>query len=102
MASSDLVLFHVLRLKRLVPEGLLKQRLAAAETRGVPLEEVLRVSRDVDPVTLSQALEARARHARRCSACGEATYLQPGQTGATTPCERCGGALLPRTSGGRA
>jgi NADH pyrophosphatase NudC (nudix superfamily) len=101
VASSDLALFHVLRMKRLVPEALLKERLAAARTRGVPLEEVLRVARDLEPPALARALEARARHARRCAACGEATYLQPGQTGATTPCERCGGALLPRPSSGR-
>lgn len=98
MASRDLALFHALRMKRAAPEEVLRQRLAAAEARGVPLEEVLRVFRDVDPATLARAVEALARHARRCSACAEVTYLQPGQTGATTPCERCGGALLPRST----
>lgn len=101
MPSSDLALFHVLRMRRLLPEAVLQERLQASTTRGVPLEEVLRVRRDLAPEVLAQALEVRARQGRRCEACGETTYLQPNQTAAATPCERCGGALLARGMSGR-
>ncbi|MCW8137809.1 MAG: hypothetical protein KIT58_02795, partial [Planctomycetota bacterium] len=99
MPSSDLALFHVLRMRRLLPEAVLQERLQASTTRGVPLEEVLRVRRDLAPEVLAQALEVRARQGRRCEACGETTYLQPNQTVTATPCERCGGALMARSSG---
>jgi NADH pyrophosphatase NudC (nudix superfamily) len=101
VASSDLTLYHVLRMRRLLPEALLDERLRAATTRGVSLEQMLRVSKDLDHAVLAQALDARNRHARTCGACGETTYLQPNQTGATTPCERCGGELRPRAPSGR-
>lgn len=101
MSSSDLTLYHVLRMKRVLPEAVLDERLRTATARGVSLEQLLRVGKDVDHAVLAQALDARNRHARTCSACGETTYLQPNQTGATTPCEKCGGELRPRATSGR-
>lgn len=100
MPSSDLALYHVLRMRRLVPEALLEDRLRESTTRGVPLEEILRVRKDLEPAALAQALEVRARQGRRCGSCGETTYLLPNQTSAATPCERCGQALLPRPGPG--
>jgi hypothetical protein len=38
----------------------------------------------------------RKEQGRRCQACQATTFLLPDQTEANTPCERCGGALLPR------
>jgi NADH pyrophosphatase NudC (nudix superfamily) len=94
--SSDLALYHVLRMRRLLPDALLDERLRESTTRGVALEEILRVRKDLDATALAQALEVRARQGRRCGTCGETTYLTPNQTSAGTPCERCGKALLPK------
>ena len=96
MSSADLALYHVLRMRHLVPDAVLEDRLQASKVRGVPLEEILRVRKDLDPAALQQAIEVRNRQGRRCGTCGETTYLTPNQTSAGTPCERCGKALLPR------
>jgi hypothetical protein len=98
VSSSDQALYHALRMRQLLPEALLAERLRASTTRGVPLEEVLRVSKDIDGAELARAIEVRNRQGRRCVACAETTYLTPKQSSATAKCERCGGALQPRSA----
>lgn len=100
MSSADKALYHVLRMRHLVPDAVLEDRLQASQVRGVPLEEILRVRKDLDAAALAQALEVRNRQARRCGTCGETTYLTPNQTSASTPCESCGQALLPKPQSG--
>lgn len=93
MRSADLALFHVLRLRRLATGPALDDALATAAARGASLETVLRERSTVALAALDEALTVRARQGRRCSGCGTTTYLAPGQTIGTTPCESCGGVL---------
>lgn len=90
--SKDLALFHALRLRGGIDRAALEERLRTATSRGVPLEEVLRGAVAAD--ALQRAIAVRDRQARRCGACGDTTYLLPGQSILTRACEGCGGELL--------
>ncbi len=91
--SADISFRLIALQKGLLTKERLDEAQAEARRRRVPLEQVLAEAGDLDSAALDRVRETRARHARRCSACGERTYLLPRQTVANTPCERCGGAL---------
>ncbi|MBX3469515.1 MAG: hypothetical protein KF878_21785, partial [Planctomycetes bacterium] len=91
--SADLAFHLIAQQRKVLPRARLDSALEQATKKGVPLEELLFDAGNLGVEDLEKIISIRERHGRACAACGEKTYLLPGDT-PKKPCERCGGALL--------
>lgn len=93
--SADLSFRAVLLARKLLPADVIDQALSKAEARGQPLGRYLLESGKLEVEAFKLTEGIQARWGRACAACREVTYLLPARTEADTPCEHCGGALVP-------
>jgi hypothetical protein len=94
LASGDLAVALIVVQRGLVKPAALDAHVEAFVARGAARSSASLLSHLVDKGVVSQGdvpaiKQARAAMGCACAACGEVTYLLPGQTHDATPCERC-------------
>lgn len=94
LASGDLAVALIVVQRGLVKPDALDRHVEAFVARGAARGSASLLSHLVDKGVVSQGdvpaiKQARAAMGCACAACGEVTYLLPGQTHDATPCERC-------------
>ncbi len=94
LASGDLAVALIVVQRGLVKPAALDGHVEAFVARGAARGSASLLSHLVDRGVVSQGdvpaiKQARAAMGCACAACGEVTYLLPGQTHDATPCERC-------------
>jgi len=100
VSKSGNVSFHLIAVhKRVASKAKLDRLLERANRDRVPLEDLVLEEGLAPRERVAEVLRVRDRHGLPCGACAEVTYLLPGQSPATRPCERCGGQLQPARGG---
>lgn len=94
LASGDLAVALIVVQRGLVKPAALDAQVEAFVARGAARSSASLLSHLVDkgvvsPGDVPAIKQARAAMGCACAACGEVTYLLPGQTHDATPCERC-------------
>lgn len=93
--SANNALSELLLERDLLAEERLQSATIEAERLRVPLEQILLRQRDLRPADCKALLMARRERGRNCRTCAKVTYLLSRQEEEDTPCEFCGGKLMP-------
>ena len=96
--SADEVLAHLLREEGTVAAERLQALLDQADLSERPLDELLVEEGALTRPQRDRYVRTRSVLGRGCGACGEQTYLLPGQGARRHACEHCGGRLRAGTS----
>lgn len=93
MSSANTSFVIIASKRQLLPKARLERCQREADEQGLDLAEYLVHQGELEAHEVVSIVRARARHGRTCTACGELTYMLPGDVPGKTPCEHCGGKL---------